>query len=203
MAQKDISQIRIVGGHPALDFVNTVDARRDRWGPDALASYQDLLHWAERVRVVTAEEAVGLLRLAAVNVDAADQAFQSAIAARELIYRIFLAEAHDTLPGREDVDCLTAFAETAIAARSFTLGSEGYGWRWRPDDLSTISDRLVFSATELLVDRSRRAVRECTGRNCGWLFLDQSKGGRRHWCSEAGCGTRERVRRKRDAQKAR
>ncbi len=41
----------------------------------------------------------------------------------------------------------------------------------------------------------RRAVRECLGVNCGWLFLDRSRGGRRRWCSDETCGTRSRVER--------
>jgi predicted RNA-binding Zn ribbon-like protein len=36
-------------------------------------------------------------------------------------------------------------------------------------------------------------VRQCPGRNCGWLFLDVS--GRRHWCSMATCGSRAKMRR--------
>ncbi|MBZ9993133.1 CGNR zinc finger domain-containing protein [Mesorhizobium sp. BH1-1-4] len=39
----------------------------------------------------------------------------------------------------------------------------------------------------------RRRVRECKGRQCGWLFLDTSRGGRRRWCSDETCGTRSRV----------
>jgi predicted RNA-binding Zn ribbon-like protein len=47
-----------------------------------------------------------------------------------------------------------------------------------------------------LADRQhRRGVRECPGPNCGWLFLDTSKAGRRRWCSDESCGSRSRVKR--------
>jgi predicted RNA-binding Zn ribbon-like protein len=49
-------------------------------------------------------------------------------------------------------------------------------------------------ALELLIARNdRREVRECKGDNCGWLFLDRSKGGHRMWCSDASCGARSRI----------
>ncbi|WP_420820664.1 CGNR zinc finger domain-containing protein [Rhizobium tubonense] len=34
-------------------------------------------------------------------------------------------------------------------------------------------------------------MRACQGRNCGWLFLDQSCGGPRRWCSDKTCGSHE------------
>jgi predicted RNA-binding Zn ribbon-like protein len=50
------------------------------------------------------------------------------------------------------------------------------------------------AALELLIARNdRREVRECKDDNCGWLFLDHSKGGHRRWCSDASCGTRSRI----------
>ncbi|MCV4932572.1 CGNR zinc finger domain-containing protein, partial [Escherichia coli] len=44
-------------------------------------------------------------------------------------------------------------------------------------------------------------IRECPGRNCGWLFLDTSRNGQRRWCSEAECGTPARVARHRAARR--
>ena len=52
----------------------------------------------------------------------------------------------------------------------------------------------ALTAIELLMARNgRREVRQCKGDNCGWLFLDHSKGGHRMWCSDASCGTRSRI----------
>jgi predicted RNA-binding Zn ribbon-like protein len=200
--QKDISQIRIVGGHLALDFVNTVDARRDRWGPDALCGFDDVVRWAQRVSLISADEADRLFQLAQLHMEDAKRAFEHALTARELIYRLFLAEARGDEPAQEDIAGFTPLSRASNSARLLTFDGKGYDWRWRPDELDTILHRVVFAAAELLVDQSRRQVRECTGLNCGWLFLDHSKGGRRTWCSDEGCGTRERVRRKRLADKA-
>jgi predicted RNA-binding Zn ribbon-like protein len=59
----------------------------------------------------------------------------------------------------------------------------------RPAALGPIADaaaRLVCT-----VDRSR--IRQCASERCGAWFVDTSKGGRRRWCSMAGCGNRAKA----------
>ena len=36
-------------------------------------------------------------------------------------------------------------------------------------------------------------VKLCTGPNCGWLFIDETKNGSRRWCRDEGCGAHMRV----------
>ncbi|MGG7581133.1 CGNR zinc finger domain-containing protein [Rhizobium sp. Nf11,1] len=81
-------------------------------------------------------------------------------------------------------------------ARFAISGAAHFVWTFPFDDPSDIFHLFALSATDLLISRSdRRLVRECKGDNCGWLFLDGSKSGRRQWCSEAGCGVHSRVKR--------
>ena len=55
---------------------------------------------------------------------------------------------------------------------------------------------IVTSAVELLTSPEARRVKVCPGLgDCGWLFLDTSKSGRRRWCSMEGCGSRSKMRR--------
>jgi predicted RNA-binding Zn ribbon-like protein len=55
--------------------------------------------------------------------------------------------------------------------------------------------RVALSARELLLTLPCRRLRICAGNECGWLFLDSSKAGRRRWCSMADCGNRAKARR--------
>jgi len=55
---------------------------------------------------------------------------------------------------------------------------------------------IVRSAVDLLTSREARRVKVCPGLDdCGWLFLDTSKSGRRRWCSMDSCGSRSKMRR--------
>jgi predicted RNA-binding Zn ribbon-like protein len=54
---------------------------------------------------------------------------------------------------------------------------------------------VLWSAADLLADPRRHRVRKCANSLCGWLFVDESKGGNRRWCSMAACGNRAKARR--------
>ncbi|MHB1675570.1 MAG: CGNR zinc finger domain-containing protein [Acidobacteriaceae bacterium] len=55
----------------------------------------------------------------------------------------------------------------------------------------------VLGAESLSLFCSPKATRigVCGGGNCGWLFLDESRGKRRRWCDMNDCGSRAKARR--------
>ncbi|WP_152499823.1 CGNR zinc finger domain-containing protein [Labrenzia sp. THAF82] len=53
---------------------------------------------------------------------------------------------------------------------------------------------LAASAVSLLADsREHERIKMCPGENCGWLFIDETKNGRRTWCSMESCGNRAKA----------
>src|SRR5690348_10889787 len=82
----DVSDMAFVGGHAALDFVNTAEERGDPEADDALRSAADLRAWGQRYGLI----ARGRARAGAP--DAGDAAeFELAREARELLYALFFA----------------------------------------------------------------------------------------------------------------
>src|SRR5918994_528774 len=51
----DVHAMRLVGGHPAVDFVNTLGGLKDRPDDEYLHAYGDLLVWSERTRLIDSE----------------------------------------------------------------------------------------------------------------------------------------------------
>lgn len=189
--------MRIVGGHPGLDLANTVDCRHGRFGPDLLASYGDLLAWAERVGLLGAEAAARLRRRADESPGEAQAALDRAKGVREAIYRVFSAVAAGEEPPAPDLEAIESEARRALAGRRLTRTDTGYAWVWTDEGFDALARRLAHEAAELLTASRLGRVKECPGRNCGWLFLDTSRNGLRRWCSEEGCGTPARVARHR------
>jgi predicted RNA-binding Zn ribbon-like protein len=188
------SDMRLSGGHPALDFANTVDSRRGRWGPDFLHSFDDLLVLAARTAVMGSVALSGLRRKAAADPERARKAVDEALRLREAIHQVFIAE--DT--GRAYPSAALKLVETAARegrSREQLLHTKNrFAWSLPFDELEDVGRAFALAALELLIARNdRREVRECKGDNCGWLFLDHSKGGHRRWCSDASCGTRSRI----------
>src|SRR5688500_2389122 len=55
--------------------------------------------------------------------------------------------------------------------------------------LATLSS-IAEAAARLVATVQPVRIRACAARSCGAWFVDTSKGGRRKWCSMAGCGNR-------------
>jgi len=72
----------------------------------------------------------------------------------------------------------------------------GYDIRFeRAGALDQLLPPIAWSAAELLRDPALTRVKCCSGRTCGWLFVDSSKNHSRRWCEMKDCGNREKARR--------
>ncbi|EJC82968.1 conserved protein containing a Zn-ribbon-like motif [Rhizobium leguminosarum bv. trifolii WSM2297] len=190
------------GGHAALDFANTVDSRRGRWGPDLLRSYCDIIILAERSALIDQAQKGELVAFAQAHPRKAAAAWKEAVRLREAIYAIFLSEEADQPYPNEAFEIVHDIAKRARAREVLTETENGFGWLQPLTDLTDVVGLFAVAAAELITSRNeRRMIRGCKGDNCGWLFLDTSKGGRRLWCSEATCGTQARVKRFRKNQR--
>lgn len=52
----------------------------------------------------------------------------------------------------------------------------------------------AMSAFSIVADpRELARIKTCPGYNCGWMFLDETKNGRRTWCLMETCGNRAKA----------
>ncbi len=170
--------MRLDGGHPALELVNTIYGQvGEPPEHDVLAAPGDLVTFADRVLGVAAEPA--------------PRALAAARALREALDAVLRAH----LAGAEPPDAARAAVEAA-ARRAVAAGrlAPGDGWTWPADDPMTPVHRLALAAVGLLGDADELAhLHVCDA--CCWLFLDHSRGATRRWCSMADCGTEAKKRR--------
>jgi predicted RNA-binding Zn ribbon-like protein len=188
-----------IAGRPCLDFANTVDWRTSDAPEELLHGYGELLAWAVRAGVVDARGARRLEREARAHPRAAARAFERAVALREAIHRIFRAHAHGEAPRPGDLALLAGWYAAAVENAELVRDPSSSRYAWSFGESSTDLDRpvwpLALSAVELLESHELTDVRECGGRGCGWLFLDETRNHGRRWCVSSACGNRERVRR--------
>lgn len=167
-----------------LEFVNTRYWRGQESPTETLNSAEDLGAWAA---ANVAKEARPLAR----------REFERAIAAREAIHRVFDATARGKTPAAADLEMLNELLAAAPART--TLRRERNGFSWDVDMRgSTALAQLapvLWSAGDLLTGARLDKVRRCANPECGWLFLDDSRAGRRRWCSMSACGNRAKARR--------
>ncbi len=203
MQASGIAEVRIVGGHPALDLVNTVGFRRGKVGRDYLTSYEDLLVWATRQGLLDEAEAAALRGAARVDTQAAAAALSRARQLRECLWRIWTGAQDGTGPGEADLMLLAADVTLGQQARAPEWTGGGLAWRWTDHaGLDAVTARVALEAAELLAGEGLHRVRECEGRHCGWLFLDATRNRSRRWCIAEECGSLARVTRFRVRRKA-
>jgi predicted RNA-binding Zn ribbon-like protein len=175
---RSAEDIPFIGGHVALDFVNTAEERSNPAATDYLETAGDLRVWGERYGLLSADAA-------AAN-DSGE--FERTIAARELLYDLFLGNARGAQPDPAQLARLGQLAAEAYAAGRLEAYDGHVVWRWSANDLASIRHTAVAQAVELLRDAPGPRLKQCPGEHCGWFFLDTSKPGNRRWCSMDECG---------------
>jgi predicted RNA-binding Zn ribbon-like protein len=189
----------LIGGHPVLDFVNTVGGKRVERPREHLPRFQDLLNWASLSGVVTQGEARALGREAASHPANAARALERARTFRESLYRLLLALVEKRPAPPEALATLDAEVHRALGARR--LHFKGGVCAWTSPDvalLDSVVPRLALAAAELLTSGGLKGVRVCEATlsdGCGWLFLDQTRNHSRRWCDMATCGNQHKARR--------
>jgi predicted RNA-binding Zn ribbon-like protein len=191
--------LQLVGGHLALDFVNTVEYRAQPEPGDRLTSFGALARWSVAAGLISQAESANLFASGFTRAPRAARAFRSAIGLREALYAVVVARIHGTTcphGARRVVERRLRIARAA-AQLEYDAGKAAYFWHIPIRGTQDVANRLAESANDLLLSLGRVAVRQCGGPKCDWLFVDRSHGGRRLWCQPAKCGNIVRVRRSR------
>jgi predicted RNA-binding Zn ribbon-like protein len=173
----------LVGGDPALDFLNTI---RDWTAPereDRLGSFP------EAVRFGAAAGALAPAEARALGSQRAGEELARLRELRERLERILGAVLDGRAPAPADLDRLVQ--DGAAAAEGARLRSvRGRLVRQvavTAAGAATLRWRLAEAAVALLLSPRWERVKRCPG--CGWFFLDTSRNGSRRWCSMAMCGS--------------
>jgi predicted RNA-binding Zn ribbon-like protein len=123
--------------------------------------------------------------------------FERALELRELVHRVFDAEAQDKAPAARDLEALNAALAAAPARTTLKRERGVYGWDidLRSGTAVVLLAPVLWSAGDLLAGPRLSRVRRCANSECGWLFLDDSRAGKRRWCSMQACGNRAKAKR--------
>lgn len=188
-------ELGLLGEHPALWFVNTVDdagkTRRESGIPD----WPTLLAWAEVAGMVDADARAVLA--AQTEAEQADAEVAAVHALREAAWALLRAHAAGVT---DPVAPERLAGDLRWALDGATLVWDGQGWTWHADAAAFGSARVRAAVALAVEDLLRRGaelarLREC-GR-CAALFLDHGRGKGRRWCRMETCGNRAKAARHR------
>jgi predicted RNA-binding Zn ribbon-like protein len=180
----------LVGGHPALDFLNTIHDWTTEDRLDRLAGFSDVVAFAVASGVLRPSEA---RRLEAHSGTMAELRQLSELRAR--LARVFQAVISSSAPDAEDLGRLARDAARAAAVTSLRASRGRIARTVELEDAGAevVRWRIIEAAVALLTSENLTDVKSCP--NCGWFFLDTSKNGSRRWCSMRTCGSLVKARR--------
>ena len=167
-----------------LDFVNTRYWRGQPQPTETLNGPDDLAAWTTSA---LARDGKPLSR----------REFERAVEARETIWRVFDATARGKAPAATDLAALNALLAETPPRASLRRDRAGYAWDVDLRSGSALASLapVLWSAGDLLAGGGLDKVRRCANPECGWLFVDDSRAGKRRWCSMQSCGNRAKARR--------
>lgn len=210
----DVTELPLVGGHPALDLVNTVERGTPAPGGqprDYLTDPPALLRWARRVSLVDEAEVSAVTDSWERDPSSAHAALAAVRDAREALHVALLATI-DAVPS--DTGTVAAALErlhsrwaAAVGRSRLVLEPERttaarLGVGVMPGFL--VPDRAADAAVDVLRMADLARLRRCppAAGGCGWVFLDHSRNGSRRWCRMADCGTTAKARRLTERRRA-
>ncbi|UQO92607.1 ABATE domain-containing protein [Burkholderia multivorans] len=175
----------------SIDFANTLYWRGTEPPTETLRTIDDLLAWCRDQAGVPACVADACRA----GIDDGPAGLAHALALREALYRLFLAQAEQREPQAEDLKQVGAFLAEASPRVALARVDGRYAWRIEPPGatLGALLSLVLWSATDLLGGVRLAKVKRCANDACQWLFVDDSKNGSRRWCSMSSCGNRAKA----------
>jgi predicted RNA-binding Zn ribbon-like protein len=177
-----------VGGHPVLDFLNTVaDTGKTRENdkiPDwpavrAWASLSGLLSDKERGRFLNDRSLDGHRELAELH------------RFREDAYMAMLRVVGDEASGSAALGRVHDRIRAALGRGRLERHGLHFKWRASPNTRRRWSDAVALAYEEFLRSDDLARVRQCA--RCTWFFVDRGRGVGRRWCDMRTCGNRAKM----------
>lgn len=203
MPKETPKPFQLLAGHPALDFVNTLDNRFVESGTiELMARYEDLLCFMQQTELLDLSQVRRLARSRGTA-----RLMEQVHELREALARVFYASSKPLRAA--SLQIVQRFAMQAGAHRRLELGGGRSTdalarWQWEADaaNLALPLWVLADAAQALLTSENSQLVRACRRESCQWLFLDASKNHSRRWCDMQVCGNRVKAERYKHAHPA-
>ena len=164
-----------VAGRLCIDFTQTGGEAGIRAYWERLHQPSDLADWFS----------ASPLQLQSVQVTPED--FEMALALREAIWRVAQAVRQNEIPIAADLNVINHVAAAPDIPPQLDL--DGFQEMWlSPASASAALSLIARDAIDLFAGEFRSRIRECENPNCGLMFVDTSRPGKRRWCLMKRCG---------------
>jgi predicted RNA-binding Zn ribbon-like protein len=164
-----------VAGRLCIDFTQTGGETGKRAYWERFHAPSDLADWL----------AVSPLQLQDLQVSTDD--FKTALILREAIWRVAEAVRQNETPLAADIETINRIAAEPDLPPQLELETLQYAW-YSPASGAAALSTIARDAIGLFSGELRSRIRACENPNCGLMFVDASRPGKRRWCLMKRCG---------------
>ena len=192
--ERTIDSLTIESTVLSCNFVNTVYAWRGTNLNEYLKSYDDVILWCRKLNVYDNAYLNSLQQEAAAHPEKAENALRKIIKVRQIMYEfISSVAAQERNWYNALLPKINPFISDALAHVDLIYENDGFktAFRKSPTDLQSPLWPVLKSLHDLILHADLTRIKECP--KCGWVFLDETKNGRRRWCSPVECGTYDKM----------
>ena len=192
---RSIETMPLDGGCVCFDFVNTIHSRVEEDSYDYINTYDDLIEWMEKVRLLPSEKLKTLKKQVNTNKKGAQKAVDEIKNKRELLYNFFSPVIHSRAPEKSIIDRFNQSLSDSLSALAIhnDKGDLILGWDNSKVNFYEPLKYIFKNAFDIITTIPQNRFKECG--SCGWLFIDKSKNNSRTWCSMKTCGSIEKAKR--------
>jgi predicted RNA-binding Zn ribbon-like protein len=188
ISQGEWAHFIFVAGRLCIDFTQTGGETGKRAYWERFHEPSDLADWL----------AQSPLQLQGLQVSAEE--FKTALTLREATWRVAQAIRQKETPLVEDLDTINRVAAKPDLPPRLVL--EGLHEAWHsPVTTAAALSTLARDAIDLFSGELRSRIRECENPNCGLMFVDASRPGKRRWCLMKRCGNMAKTSRYRKSKR--
>jgi predicted RNA-binding Zn ribbon-like protein len=191
--------MEFTGGHPGIDFVNTLGGLPGHADDEFLHEFSDLLPWLQRSGLGSAGD-VQTARRAVAEPEAAARVLAAVRDLRASTDQLLRSRLRGGRPATADLDRIRDACSEAVAHASLRADASRFRWSWDqvdPDELRRPLWMITGTVLDLLTEAPLDLLGGCA--RCRFLFLDTSRNHSRRWCSMRSCGAISKMRRYRAA----
>jgi predicted RNA-binding Zn ribbon-like protein len=164
-----------VAGRLCIDFTQTggESGKRAYW--ERFHQPSDLADWLAECP----------LQLPGIQVS--PEEFETALSLREAIWGVAQAILQGEPPATPNIETINRVAAKPDLPPQLTEDGSNQAWR-SPATASEALSLLARDAIDLFSGELRARIHECENPNCGLMFVDASRPGKRRWCLMKRCG---------------
>ena len=175
------SQFRLGNRRPCIALVATLGDRGRAEPLERIPDQESLARWCLEARFLSVPPKISIQELA------------SARLLREAIYRSAGAVRQSRKPPPEDIATINAWAARATLVPELTPDGRSADWK-SERTLFPVLATIARDAIDLLTRTAPARIKLCADPTCRALFVDESRPGKRRWCSMNLCGNRAKSR---------